>query len=67
MVDCTSEVGVGTEGAIVVGGALMEESPVGGGALVATSVPWSAVVLGLEIASSVFLGLAGVKVVMGCC
>ena len=47
-------------------GAIVEESPVVGGALVTTSVLWVVNVLGLEMASSICLGLAG-AMEMGCC
>lgn len=62
----TLGVEVGIEGATVIGGALVEESPVVGGALVATLVLWVVTVLGLEMASSVYLSLVG-AMVMGCC
>ena len=63
---CSLAVEVGAEGATVVGGALAEESLAIGGALVTTSVLWVVTVLGLEMASSVCLGLAG-AMEMGCC
>lgn len=65
-VGCTSEIRVGVEMATVVGPALMEEYFTIWGTLVSTLEPWTIVVLGLEMASSVCFGLAG-AVVLGCC
>lgn len=50
----------------MVGGAFLEGSTTVGGALVPTSVLWAVVVLGLEVASSICLGLTG-ALVRGCC
>lgn len=65
-VGCTLEIRAGVEMATVVGPALVEESSTIWGTLVATLKPWTTVVLGLEMASSVCFGVVGV-VVLGCC
>ena len=46
--------------------ALVEESPAIWDTLVVTSGPWAVAILGLEIASSVYFGLARAVVLGGC-